>query len=75
MAASTMHAPLRHAANVVLTFKGVDGGLTAFLDHARAEGWSAQVATAKLAALTVLDDDPAIVVDRRTVARWMDGVS
>ena len=71
MGASNMHAPLQFAADKLLRSARWPGGLDGFLrEHVRL-GRSSQVAAADLAIQT----DGVIVVDRRTVRRWMDGVS
>ncbi len=70
MGASNMHAPLQYAANKLLKKRKVKDGLEGFLREHIDQGHSSQVVAADLAIQT----QGVIVVDRRTVARWLDAL-
>jgi hypothetical protein len=55
----------------LLEERGFEGGLVPFLEQCVRDGDGASVVQTKLSVAL----DPHFVVDRRTVARWMDGVS
>jgi len=68
--ASKMHAPLQYAADKMLSRRKDGVGLDGFLRQHIDQGHSSQVVAADLAIAT----RGVIVVDRRTVARWLDNV-
>jgi hypothetical protein len=64
-----MHAPLRYASDKLLR-KHKRGSLDQFLQGHIEQGHSSQVVAADLAIAT----QGVIVIDRRTVSRWLDSV-
>ena len=70
MGASKIHAPLQYAANQLLYRRKSQIGLDGFLQEHIAQGHSSQVVAADLAIAT----RGVIVVDRRTVSRWMEAL-
>ena len=70
MAKRPMHKSVQYTADRLLSRSGIAGGLDEFLKSAISDGWNAQETAAQL----VLATDGDIVVDRRTVARWLDAV-
>ena len=62
-----MHTPLRYATDQLLMRAGIHQGLDGLLADAHSDGKNPQVVSAMLTQLT----EGVIIVDRRTVARWM----
>jgi hypothetical protein len=66
---ASMHSPLRHAANEILRRNGHADNLDTFIRSRVDNGVESAVVMAS--AISRATDD-LIVVDRRTVQRWMD---